>query len=132
MPRRVDVRRMGMAAPPLPRSDETGSARAARGERQARVERPGESLERTRCGVGHTLLDAADHALMEARRRGHLLLGEAELAAPVDDLLDQVETVAQRVHVRPACLAFGLDLLVDPLKKIVEVRHSTPILVVPR
>src|SRR5665811_1511486 len=76
--------------------------------------------------VCDALLDAADDALVQARCGGDLLLREVQLAAAVDDLHDQVETVAERVEVGPAGRAFGLGFLLYLVEQVFEVRHVQP------
>ena len=73
------------------------------GRRELRIERPpSEYGERASRGVRHAGLDAADDALVKARRCRRLLLGQVQLATAVDDLHDQVETVAELVEGSPA------------------------------
>src|SRR5450830_782537 len=96
------------------------------GQRELRIERPREYGQGARRGVCDALLDAADDALVQARCGGDLLLREVQLAAAVDDLHDQVETVAERVEVGPAGRAFSLGFLLYLVEQVFEVRHVQP------
>ena len=95
------------------------------GQREASVERPRQGSQRARRGIGNALLDPTHDALMQAGCRRDLFLGQMQLPAAVDDLLDQIETVPKRIEMRPAGSALGLCFVSDLLKKILEVRHAT-------
>jgi hypothetical protein len=57
---------------------------------------------------------------------GDLLLREMQRAPAVDDLHDQVETVAKLVEVGPAGWAVRLGFFLYLAEQIVEVRHVQP------